>query len=105
MGPTACLMMDDMVPHHAVATGPLNSGVVLRAYLRDEAGAPIAEAPNLTRRQVRELAEKIAASMGMLPIMQDPRLERRQDRFEKNLTENRGDKAGAQEISPKEPNP
>ena len=25
--------MDDMVPHHAVVTGPLNSGVVLIAYV------------------------------------------------------------------------
>lgn len=30
----------------------------------------------------RELAERVAASMGMLPVMSDARLERRQDRFE-----------------------
>ena len=41
MVPVDCSMMDDMVCHHGLFIGPLNSGVVLTAY--PLSGCPICE--------------------------------------------------------------
>ena len=71
---------------------------------RREGSVPSTRKPQPTLTPDRKLAEEIAASMGMLPIMQDSRLERRQDRFEKNLTENRGDATELQDTQSEEPN-
>lgn len=73
--------------------------------LGDETVAPTAKKPNLTRRQTRELAERVAAAMGVLPVMQDARLESRQDRFERNLKENQDDTAELRDTNPEDPNP
>lgn len=72
---------------------------------RREGSVPPRKKSQPTLTPERELAERIAASLGMFPIMQDTRLERRQDRFEKNLTENRGDATELQDTQSEESDP